>query len=85
MVNQFQTNQPGEIELNNIIEIDISNIAQALASNPGFISAIAKLVRDQLTKDVRTMGNLYGNKAQIQLNNQTKPPTLNANQTKRVQ
>ena len=67
------------------IQIDIRVIAQELAKDPTFISAVAKLVRDQLTKDVRTMGNLYGNKAQIQLNNQTKPPTLNANQTKRVQ
>ena len=67
------------------IQIDIRVIAQELAKDPTFISAVAKLVRDQLTKDVRTMGNLYGNKAQIQLNNQTKPPTLNANQTQRVQ
>ena len=67
------------------IQIDIRVIAQELAKDPTFISAVAKLVRDQLTKDVRTMGNLYGNKAQLQLNNQTKPPTLNANQTKRVQ
>ena len=67
------------------IKIDIRVIAQELANDPAFIAAIAKAVRDQLTKDVRTMGNLYGNKAQIQLNNQTKPPTLNANQTKRVQ
>ena len=67
------------------IQIDIRVIAQELAKDPTFISAVAKAVRDQLTKDVRTMGNLYGNKAQLQLNNQTKPPTLNANQTKRVQ
>ena len=67
------------------IQIDIRVIAQELANDTAFIAAIAKAVRDQLTKDVRTMGNLYGNKAQIQLNNQTKPPTLNANQTKRVQ
>ena len=67
------------------ITIDLGIIAEDLAKDPAFIAAIAKAVRDQLTKDVRTMGNLYGNKAQIQLNNQTKPPTLNANQTKRVQ
>jgi len=67
------------------IEIDLTVLAEKLVGNPAFIAAIAKAVRDQLTKDVRTMGNLYGNKAQIQLNNQTKPPTLNANQTKRVQ
>ena len=67
------------------IVIESSLIADALIASPDFIAAIAKAVRDQLTKDVRTMGNLYGNKAQLQLNNQTKPPTLNANQTKRVQ
>ena len=74
---------PTNQEIN--IEISTALIAQALANDPDFIAAIAKAVRDQLTKDVRTMGNLYGNKAQLQLNNQTKPPTLNANQTKRVQ
>ena len=67
------------------IVIESSLIAEALANDPDFIAAITKAVRDQMTKDVRTMGNLYGNKAQLQLNNQTKPPTLNANQTKRVQ
>jgi len=67
------------------INIDLEVLASRLAKDPAFIAAIAKAVRDQLTKDVRKMGNLYGNKAQIQLNNQTKPPTLNANQTKRVQ
>ena len=67
------------------INIDLEVLASRLAKDPAFIAAIAKAVRDQLTKDVRKMGNLYGNKAQLQLNNQTKPPTLNANQTKRVQ
>ena len=67
------------------INIDLEVLASRLAKDPAFIAAIAKAVRDQLTKDVRKMGNLYGNKAQIQLNNQTKPPSLNANQTKRVQ
>lgn len=84
MVSQFSSNLDGDIELNNVIEIDLGVISQALATDPTFIAAVAKAVRDQLTKDVRTMGNLYGNKAQIQLNNQTKPPTLNTNQTRRL-
>ena len=75
------SNLDGDIE----VHLDLSNLTNHLVKNSAFIEAIAKAVRDQLTKDVRTMGNLYGNKAQIQLNNQTKPPTLNANQTKRVQ
>jgi hypothetical protein len=66
------------------INIDLTVLADKLAKDPTFIAAVAKAVRDQLTKDVRTMGNLYGNKAQIQLNNQTKPPTLNTNQTRRL-
>ena len=74
-----------DIVINNELEISISAIVEMLIQSPSAMNQLAKAVRDQLTKDVRTMGNLYGNKAQIQLNNQTKPPTLNANQTKRVQ
>ena len=59
MVSQFSTNLNGDIELNNVIEIDIADIAQALASNPAFIAAVTKGVRDQMTKDVRWMGNLF--------------------------
>ena len=74
-----------DIVINNELEISISAIVEMLIQSPSAMNQLAKAVRDQLTKDVRTMGNLYGNKAQLQLNNQTKPPTLNANQTKRVQ
>jgi hypothetical protein len=79
----FINDQPADENWNIVIESSL--IAEALANDPAFIAAITKAVRDQMTKDVRKMGNLYGNKAQLQLNNQTKPPTLNANQTKRVQ
>jgi hypothetical protein len=66
MVSQFSTNLNGDIELNNVIEIDIADIAQALANNPAFIAAISKEVRNQMTKDVRWMGNLFAKWAQSQ-------------------
>ena len=42
------------------IDIDISVIAKALAADPDFIRLISNKVRKELTKDVRTMGNLFG-------------------------
>ena len=66
------------------IEIDAMAIGQFLISNPDFIKAIAIEVRNQLTKDVRRMGNLYGSQAQKTLNNQTIQPSLNTGQTRRV-
>jgi len=66
MVSQFSTNLNGDIELNNVIEIDIADIAQALANNPAFIAAISKEVRNQMTKDVRWMGNLFAKWASTQ-------------------
>ena len=47
------------IEINNEIEINLSSLASALATDPAFIAAITKQVRDQMTKDVRWMGNLF--------------------------
>ena len=41
------------------ITLDIGIIAEDLASNPAFIAAISKEIRDQMTKDVRWMGNLF--------------------------
>ena len=58
-MSQFSSNLDGDIELNNVIEIDIADIAQALVNNPAFIAAVSKAVRDQMTKDVRWMGNLF--------------------------
>ena len=74
-----------DIVINNELEISISAIVEMLIQSPSAMNQLSEAVRNQMTKDVRKMGNLYGNKAQLQLNNQTKPPTLNANQTKRVQ
>jgi len=48
------------------IEIDLKVISQELASDPAFIAAISKQVRDQMTKDVRWMGNLFAKWAQTQ-------------------
>ena len=46
------------------IEIQSSIIAEALAKDPAFIAAISLIVRDQMTKDARIMGNLFGQWAQ---------------------
>jgi len=54
------------IEINNVVEIDLSSIAKALATDPAFIAAVSKAVRDQMTKDVRWMGNLFAKWAQTQ-------------------
>ena len=48
------------------IIVDVKLIAQALANNPAFITAISKEVRDQMTKDVRWMGNLFAQWASTQ-------------------
>ena len=48
------------------IEIDLKVISQELANDPAFIAAITKQVRDQMTKDVRWMGNLFAKWAQTQ-------------------
>jgi len=48
------------------IEIDLKVISQELANDPAFIAAVTKQVRDQMTKDVRWMGNLFAKWAQTQ-------------------
>ena len=65
-MSQFSSNLDGDIELNNVIEIDLGVISQALAADPAFIAAVSKAVRDQMTKDVRWMGNLFAKWAQTQ-------------------
>ena len=41
------------------INLDLGIIAEDLAKNPEFIATITKQVRNQMTKDVRWMGNLF--------------------------
>jgi hypothetical protein len=48
------------------IVLDLSIVSEDLANNPAFIAAITKQVRDQMTKDVRWMGNLFAKWAQSQ-------------------
>jgi len=48
------------------IVLDLSIISEDLAKDPAFIAAITKQVRDQMTKDVRWMGNLFAKWAQTQ-------------------
>jgi hypothetical protein len=46
--------------VNNIdIEIDVAALANALLHNQKFIDAVAKAVRNQMLKDVRTMKTLF--------------------------
>ena len=48
------------------ITLDLGIISEDLASNPAFIAAITKEVRNQMTKDVRWMGNLFAKWASTQ-------------------
>jgi hypothetical protein len=48
------------------INIDLTVLANKLANDPAFIAAVSKAVRDQMTKDVRWMGNLFAKWAQTQ-------------------
>jgi len=48
------------------INIDLTVLAEKLAKDPAFIAAISKEVRNQMTKDVRWMGNLFAKWAQTQ-------------------
>ena len=66
-MSQFSSNLNGDIELNNVIEIDLAVIANALANDPAFIAAVTKGVRDQMTKDARWMGNLFAKWASTNL------------------
>jgi len=42
------------------IEIDVNLLATKLLTNQKFIDAVAKSVRNQMLKDVRTMRTLFG-------------------------
>ena len=48
------------------INIDLDVLASRLAKDPAFIAAISKEVRNQMTKDVRWMGNLFAKWASTQ-------------------
>ena len=48
------------------ITLDLGIISEDLASNPAFIAAISKEVRNQMTKDVRWIGNLFAKWASTQ-------------------
>jgi len=41
------------------VEIDIAVLSQALMQDQKFIDAVAKAVRNQMLKDVRTMKTLF--------------------------
>jgi hypothetical protein len=60
----FINDQPTDENWNIVIESSL--IAEELAKDPAFVAAITKQVRDQMTKDVRWMGNLFAKWAQTQ-------------------
>ena len=64
MANSAQLPEHKDINLD--IEIDLSVISKKLVADPAFIAAVSKLVRDQMTKDVRWMGNLFAKWASTQ-------------------
>ena len=57
-----------EFELHENVEVEVSfsAIASALVANPAFIKAVAEAIRISQTKQVHSMGNLYGHTAQQQ-------------------
>jgi len=59
------------------ITLDLGIIAEDLAKDPAFIAAISKEVRNQMTKDVRWMGNLFAKWAST---NPPAKPTRNRSQ-----
>lgn len=48
------------------ITLDLGIIAEDLAKDPAFIASISKEVRNQMTKDVRWIGNLFAKWASTQ-------------------
>ena len=42
------------------VEIDLQALATRLAADPNFIKLVSNKIRKEMTKDVRTMGNLFG-------------------------
>lgn len=42
------------------IEIAVKVIADALIKDPEFIKRVARKVRNEMTRDVRSKGNLFG-------------------------
>ena len=46
------------------INIDLNVLAKKLLDDPNFINAVALAIRTAQTKQVRTMGNLYGKTAE---------------------
>jgi hypothetical protein len=42
------------------IELAVSLLADALLSDPEFIKRVAMKVRNRLTKDARSVGNVFG-------------------------
>jgi len=74
-----------EYDSNVEVAIDIQVFVQALVANPSAMKILADAIRLAMTNDVRNKGNLFGVTAQNQLNNQTKPPNLQVNTTRRVQ
>jgi hypothetical protein len=61
-------------ETNIDIAIDIQVLVQAIIHNPDALKAISTAVRNQLSKDARTMGNLLGTWAQRQPTPVVNPP-----------
>ena len=57
---------PKEKQQNIEIEIDLKVLAERVEKDPAFVAAVSKLVRDQMTKDVRWMGNLFAKWASTQ-------------------
>jgi len=53
-----KVNQPDNLEIE--IDIDIELLVKKLLANPKFIEKVTNKVRKEMTRDVRSVGNLFG-------------------------
>ena len=51
-------NQPDNLDIE--IEIDLDLLVKKLLANPKFIEKVTNKVRKEMTRDVRSVGNLFG-------------------------
>lgn len=51
-------NQPDNLDIE--IEIDLDLLVKKLLANPKFIEKVTNKIRKEMTRDVRSVGNLFG-------------------------
>jgi hypothetical protein len=56
-----------DIEIEQILELDLVALATLIAGSPAAMTILADALRDQMIKDSRNIGNLFGHGAQKQV------------------